>query len=101
MTATGQAVGILAEGTDGEAIRRQLEQGNAALYRATCGQSRLVYLPEADAPTAAELERQQVADGVVVINGEDFHKAASPFALEALEAAEAPEASASSLVSKS
>ena len=58
MTATGQAVGILAEGTDGEAIRRQLEQGNAALYRATCGQSRLVYLPEADAPTAAELERQ-------------------------------------------
>ena len=58
MTATGQAVGILAEGADGEAIRRQLERGNAALYSATCGQSRLAYLPEADDQTAAELERQ-------------------------------------------
>ena len=55
MTATGQAVGLLAEGTDSQELLNQLERGNAALYRATCGRTRLVYLPSADAAAAAEV----------------------------------------------
>ena len=55
MTATGQAVGLLAEGTDRQELLNQLERGNAALYRATCGRTRLVYLPSADAAAAAEV----------------------------------------------
>lgn len=54
MVSTGQAVGLLAEGTDSEEVLAQLERGNVALYSATCGRTRLAYLPSADS-AAAEL----------------------------------------------
>lgn len=52
MVSTGQAVGLLAEGTDSEEVLAQLERGNAALYSATCGRTRLAYLPSADSGAA-------------------------------------------------
>lgn len=45
MAATGQAVGILADAADPDwTVAEQLEAGNAALFRATCGKTRLAYL---------------------------------------------------------
>jgi hypothetical protein len=54
MTATGQAIGILVDASDGD-VEEQLEAGNRALERATCGRTRLVMLQngsEADQQTA-------------------------------------------------
>lgn len=42
MTASGHAVGILAE--SGEDTAEQLRRGNEALYRATLGKTRLAYV---------------------------------------------------------
>ena len=56
MVSTGQAVGLLAEGTDSEEVLAQLERGNAALYSATCGRTRLAYLPSADSAAAEAAE---------------------------------------------
>lgn len=45
LTARGQSVGILADAADPDrSVAGQLEAGNAALFRATCGKTRLVYL---------------------------------------------------------
>lgn len=45
MAATGQSVGILANAEDEEyTVTEQLERGNRALNRATCGKTRLVYV---------------------------------------------------------
>ena len=45
LTARGQGVGILADAADpDQSVAEQLEAGNAALFRATCGKTRLVYL---------------------------------------------------------
>lgn len=45
MAATGHAVGILADGSDPERpVAAQLEEGNRALYAATCGMTRLAYV---------------------------------------------------------
>ena len=46
MTASGHAVGILAE--SGEDTAEQLRRGNEALYRATLGKTRLAYVPDAE-----------------------------------------------------
>ena len=45
LIAKGQGVGILADASDPEhTVAEQLEAGNAALFRAACGKTRLVYL---------------------------------------------------------
>jgi len=49
MAATGQTIGLVADGADQElTLLEQLSQGNEALYRATCGKTRMVYLRNAD-----------------------------------------------------
>jgi len=48
MAAGGQSVGILADAADPErTVEEQLEAGNAALFRATCGKTRLAYIRNA------------------------------------------------------
>ena len=48
MAATGQNVGLLADGAEPDAgILEQLESGNQALYLATCGRTRLTYIQNA------------------------------------------------------
>lgn len=45
LTAQGQSIGILADAADqSRTVAEQLEAGNAALFRATCGKTRLAYL---------------------------------------------------------
>lgn len=45
LTARGQSVGILADAADPDrTVAEQLEAGNAALFRATCGKTRLAYI---------------------------------------------------------
>lgn len=45
LTAQGQSVGILADaGNPDRTVAEQLEAGNAALFRATCGKTRLAYI---------------------------------------------------------
>lgn len=45
LTARGQSVGILADAADPDrSVAEQLEAGNAALFRATCGKTRLAYV---------------------------------------------------------
>lgn len=59
MTATGHSIGILVEGSDPErGTAEQLELGNQALERATCGRTRLAFLRNGSAAqlrTAQEL----------------------------------------------
>lgn len=40
-----------------QSVQEQLERGNRALYEATCGKTRLVYLQNVDAQTAAGVEQ--------------------------------------------
>jgi len=57
LAAAGQSVGILADAGDPErTVEEQLEAGNAALFRATCGKTRLAYIQNggAQALQAAE-----------------------------------------------
>ena len=54
MVASGYAVGILAE--SGEDIAEQLRRGNEALYRATLGKTRLIYVPDAETTELQALE---------------------------------------------
>ena len=54
MAASGYAVGILAE--SGEDIAEQLRRGNEALYRATLGKTRLIYVPDAETTELQALE---------------------------------------------
>lgn len=43
--AAGQSVGVLVDAVDPErTVEEQLEEGNAALFRATCGKTRLAYI---------------------------------------------------------
>lgn len=58
MAATGQSIGLVADGgvTD-RTLLEQLESGNRYLYAATCGKTRLVYLRR-----AADQEAQQVRE---------------------------------------
>ena len=45
LTAQGQSIGILADAGDPDrTVAEQLEAGNAALFRATCGKTRLAYV---------------------------------------------------------
>lgn len=45
LAAGGQSIGILADAADrSRTVEEQLEAGNAALFRATCGKTRLAYL---------------------------------------------------------
>lgn len=54
LTAQGQSVGILADASDpNRTVAEQLEAGNAALFRATCGKTRLAYL-RGGGPQAAQ-----------------------------------------------
>lgn len=59
LTASGQSVGILADANDPErTVAEQLEAGNAALFQATCGKTRLALVQNGGSQslqTAAEL----------------------------------------------
>ena len=45
LVARGQSVGVLADASDPDrTVAEQLEAGNAALFRATCGKTRLAYI---------------------------------------------------------
>ncbi len=57
MTATGQAVGILADAAAGPTVAEQLAAGTAALEAATCGRTRLARLENVSDQTAADVER--------------------------------------------
>lgn len=57
MTATGQAIGILADaGEEGRTVAEQLAAGNGALEAATCGKTRLARLENVSDQTAADVE---------------------------------------------
>lgn len=56
MTATGHTVGILLDGNAQGNPEEQLARGNDALYRATLGKTRLVYLSDGDESTQQALE---------------------------------------------
>lgn len=57
MTATGQAIGILADAAaDERTVAEQLAAGNAALEEATCGKTRLARLENVSDQTAADVE---------------------------------------------
>lgn len=52
LTAAGQGIGILADASHPEqTVEEQLEAGNAALFRATCGKTRLAYIQNSGAHT--------------------------------------------------
>ena len=56
MTATGQTIAILADAGDGtRTVEEQLEAGNRALERATCGRTRLVRVENGDEQTFQRL----------------------------------------------
>lgn len=57
MTASGHTIGILADGADTEeAVEAQLLRGSEALYRATLGKTRLVYLRDGEESVSRTLE---------------------------------------------
>ena len=57
MIATGQSVGILADGADPErSVAEQLEAGNRALAQATCGKTRLALIRNGGSQAAALAE---------------------------------------------
>ena len=57
MTATGQAIGILADaGDETRSVLEQLEAGNRALALATCGKTRLVRIENGDEQTIQAVE---------------------------------------------
>lgn len=59
LTAAGQSVGILADAGDPErTVEEQLEAGNAALFRAACGKTRLAYIQNGGAQ-ALQAAREQ------------------------------------------
>ncbi len=59
MTATGQNIGLLANGRDPEySVLEQLESGNQALYFATCGMTRLVCIQNASSQSLLETEAE-------------------------------------------
>lgn len=58
LIAQGQSVGILADAGDPDrTVAEQLEAGNAALFRAACGKTRLVYLQNGGSQAIQEAER--------------------------------------------
>lgn len=59
MAASGQHIGILADGKDPEySVPEQLAAGNRSLYFATCGMTRLVYVQNASAQNLLETEAE-------------------------------------------
>lgn len=58
LTAAGQSVGILADASDPErSVAEQLEAGNAALFQAACGKTRLAYIQNGG-PQALQTARE-------------------------------------------
>ena len=59
LTARGQSVGILVDAADrSRTVAEQLEAGNAALFRATCGKTRLTYILNGGAQALQAAERE-------------------------------------------
>ena len=57
LTAQGQSIGILADAGDrSRTVAEQLEAGNAALFRATCGKTRLAYLQNGGSQAVQDAE---------------------------------------------
>lgn len=57
LTAQGQSIGILADASDpNRTVAEQLEAGNAALFRATCGKTRLAYIRGGGAQTLQDAQ---------------------------------------------
>ena len=58
MSATGQAIGILADAADpNETVEEQLRRGNENLYQAICGKTRMVSVLNDDGTAAAAAEK--------------------------------------------
>lgn len=58
LTASGHTIGILAQGDDSNIpLEEQLEEANQSLEEATCGRTRLVYIPNATEAEAGKAER--------------------------------------------
>lgn len=58
LTAQGQSVGILADASDPDrTVAEQLEAGNAALFRATCGKTRLAFVRNGGSQALQTAER--------------------------------------------
>lgn len=59
MVATGQSIGIFADGADSDrSVGEQLRAGNEALRRATCGMTRLALVENGSAQTLQEITKQ-------------------------------------------
>ena len=57
LTAQGQSIGVLADAGDrSRTVAEQLEAGNAALFRATCGKTRLAYLQNGGSQAVQDAE---------------------------------------------
>lgn len=56
MTASGHGIGLIADGADSVPVAEQLEAGNLALERATCGKTRLAWLENASNRQQSEAE---------------------------------------------
>ena len=56
MSATGQAVGLMADAADSRPITEQLEEGNRLLFRAASVKTRLVWMENATEQAVAEAE---------------------------------------------
>lgn len=56
MAAAGHGIGLIADGADSAPVAEQLERANAALERATCGKTRLVWLENASERQQTEAE---------------------------------------------
>ena len=56
MSATGQAIGLMADAADSRSITEQLEEGNRLLFRAASVKTRLVWMENATEQAEAEAE---------------------------------------------
>ena len=56
MSATGQAIGLMADAADSRSITEQLEEGNRLLFRAASVKTRLVWMENATEQAVAEAE---------------------------------------------
>lgn len=80
MAATGQAIGILADGSDPDwTVEEQLEAGNRALEQATCGRTRLALVQNGSAANlqAARDAGFRCLEADLDRSGSDLHTAAN------------------------
>lgn len=86
MAATGQSIGLLAEGGDPDRpVLEQLAAGNRALYEATCGKTRLVYLRNGTDQERQEIEAAGYRCLTVDLDRSGYHLKSTANAAQLLE----------------